>query len=190
MGYNLDHSEIFGDGKKKYSRQYEHQVSPPNPPVPPDVSHVDSGLVSWNTYVIFKDNDTRTDYGFVELVSAMGGNDVGVVQPPFSILPSEGTDSLFSRCAYIPPPSEVKTEDFVVENVPFQYAIPMLTGWSLEYTCTDHHVKDIGIWIDGWTYSGGRLQYTLSSVLRDNDGQPNDRSHKVTILGFRPVGFK
>ena len=161
-------------------------MNPPNPPVPQGVSHVDSGLVSWNTAAIFKDNDTRRDYAFVEMVSAVGGNDVGVIQPPFSILPSKGG----SNCGAVSGNPPITTEDVVIENVPFEYAIPMLTGWGLEYTCTDHHVKDIGIWIDGWTYSGGRLQYTLSSVLRDNDGQPNDRSHKVTILGFRPVGFK
>jgi hypothetical protein len=51
-----------------------------NAPVPQQgISHVDSGLASWNTYAIYKDNDTRRDYSFVELVSAMGGNDVGVI---------------------------------------------------------------------------------------------------------------
>jgi hypothetical protein len=185
MGYNLDHSEIFADGNKKYSKHYFKHVSPPNPPVPPGISHVDSGMVSWNTYTILKDNDRLDTYAFIELVSGIGGNDVGAIQPPFSILPSDSD----SQCGATGS-SGVVTENVVIENVPFKYAIPMLTGWDLEYLCTDHHVRDIGIWIDGWNYTGQTLMYSLSSVLHDNHNSPSIRSHKVTILGFRPVGFK
>ncbi len=88
----------------------------------------------------------------------------------------------------------MNTEDFVIENLPFEYAIPMLTGWELRYLCDDENVKEIGIWIDRWSYvkdpaaPTGRLSYTLSSVLRDKDDDPgHKRSHKVTILGLRPT---
>jgi hypothetical protein len=68
----------------------------------------------------------------------------------------------------------------------------MLTGWQLQYHCGDENVKEIGIWIDDWKYekppgaTGGKLTYTLSSVLRDQDNRPaSEHSHKVTVLGLR-----
>jgi hypothetical protein len=188
MGYNLDHSEIFADSDRKYSKRYGQM----NAPVPQQgVSHVDSGFVSWNTNAIFQDNE-RKDYTFVELVSAIGGNDVGVIQPPFSILPSKGDTSWIPQCGTVTGNPPVVTEEITIENIPFQYAIPMLTGWNLEYFCHDQRVKEVGIWIDGWSYegAGGKLHYTLSSTLRDNGNWPQIHSHRVTILGFRPVGFK
>ena len=51
----------------------------------------------------------------------------------------------------------------------------MLTGWELEYLCSDKHVKDIGVWIDSWSYQPpangtlGVLTYKISSILVDND---------------------
>jgi hypothetical protein len=68
----------------------------------------------------------------------------------------------------------------------------MLTGWELGYLCDDEHVKEIGIWIDEWSYEkapgapAGTLRYKLSSILKDkNDYPPHYRDHKVTILGLR-----
>ena len=40
----------------------------------------------------------------------------------------------------------VVTQESVIENLPFEYAIPMLTGWELVLGCDDEHVKEIGIW--------------------------------------------
>jgi len=117
------------------------------------------------------------------MVSALGGNDVGVLQPPFSILPIKGAGggSLAGG---------VQTKEYVIENIPFQYAIPMLTGWELGYLTDDQHVKDVGVWIGDWSYElgVGKLHYTLSSIRADNDKLPGhyDR-HKVTVLGIRPV---
>jgi hypothetical protein len=190
VAYNLDHSEIFAENK----RQYNKQASLVTATLPGTASEVGSGFVSWNPYVIFKDDDTRRDYMFAELVSGMGGRDVGVMQPPFSILPTDDGDSFFNPCTTVSSPG-VRSEDFVIENVPFEYAIPMLSGWDLEYLCSDQHVKEIGIWIDQWSYqppplgaSGGTLRYKLSSVLRDDDNNPDYfTGHKVTVLGLRPV---
>src|SRR5262249_30557738 len=148
----------------------------PNPPA----SHVDSGFVSWNAYAILKDDSTRRAYTFGEMVSGMSGNDVGVVQRPYSVLPSEG-GGFFSGCDLAPNPNPEPT-DFVIENIPYAVAVPMLTGWDLEYPC-DQHVKEIGIGIQNWEYQppsggmGGRLSYNLTSVLRDKD---NDPDHAVT----------
>ena len=69
----------------------------------------------------------------------------------------------------------------------------MLTGWELEYGCDDEHVTEMGIWIENWSYDlgpqGGTLRYTVSSVLRDKDSDPeHTRTKKVTILGLGPIG--
>jgi hypothetical protein len=186
IAYNLDHSEVFVLNRQQ--QQYIRNIPPPIP----DTTLVGSGFVSWNTYTILKDNDTKRDYAFGEVVSALGGQDVGVVQPPFSILPSDSA-STWDFCSTQDSPP-VRTEDVLIENIPYEFAIPMLTGWDLEYACSDQHVKEVGIWIESWTYvppaggTGGKLRYKLASVLRDNDNNPDFiHSHKVTILGFKPV---
>ena len=142
---------------------------------------MDSGFVSWKTDAILKDNSDSRDYIFGELVSTLGGSDVGTIQPPFSILPKEGEAGGTTA-------GGLATQDVVIENVPFAYAIPMLTGWEVAYLTDDQHVKDLGIWIDDWSFSGGTLRYQLSSILRDNDLFPGHYArHKITILGIRPV---
>jgi len=182
IAYDLNFSQIFAENRLQYKKGYnaEGPAPLPNPPASP----VDSGFVSWNTYAIFKDNDSRRDYGFGEMVSALGGNDVGVLQPPFSILPKEG------ESAEIVNVGGVKTKEFVIENIPFEFAIPVLTGWELGYVTDDQHVRDVGVWIDDSIYElgVGRLRYKLSSILADNDKDPEHYyRHKVTVLGIRPV---
>jgi len=187
LAYNLDHSEVFTEKDKLYAIKR-------GDPVTLGVSQVGSGFVSWDTYAILKDNDTKRNYYFAEVVSGMGGNDVGVVQPPFSIRPIENQSSFWGQiCSGR---NQVTTAEFVIENIPYQFAIPMLTGWELEYqqTCGDQHVNEIGMWIDSWTYeppsggAGGKLRYTLSFVLHDEDNVPIfGTAHKVTVLGLRRV---
>jgi hypothetical protein len=188
LAYNLDHGETFVEYGKKYQKAYFEEILAP---LPNPNSSLDARFISWNTYSILKDNSLRRGYLFGEMVSAIGGSDVGVRQPPFSILPLEDPGG-----ACIPQGDlhGVYSEDFVIDNVPFEYAMPMLTGWELRYGCNDENVKEIGIWIDKWQYvkdpaaSTGRLSYRLSSVLRDKDDDPgHHRRHKVTILGLRPT---
>jgi hypothetical protein len=193
LSYNLDHSEILRDNAQTYSTEGCQLPAPlPNPPA----SHADSGFMSWNSDTIFKDDDTRRGYTFAEMVSGMGGADVGVLNPPFSILPADnGSWPGGDWCGGLS--GGLNSEDFVIENIPFEYAIPMLTGWDLQYDCGDQHVKEIGIYIEDWSYqppaggSGGTLHYKLKSILADNDGIPFFfHSHKVTVLGLRHVSGK
>jgi hypothetical protein len=181
IGYNLDHSEKFIGGNK-YLKRDETVPSP----ITDSARYVDSGYVSWQTYTIFKDNDTRRDYQFGEMVSGFGGNDLEIIQPPFSILPIDGENAgaLSSN--------GVVTQNVMIKNVPFKYAVPMLTGWDLNYITDDQHVKEIGVWMDSVHYDvdpvtqKGILRYKLSSVLADDDNWPDFFSnHKVTILGFK-----
>jgi hypothetical protein len=191
VAYNLDHSEAFVSEKKKYNIRTDVK----NAPVPSGASVAGSGFVSWDSYAILKDRKTRKDYIFGEVVSAIGGNDVGVIQPPYSIVPAEDHGFVNPWCASLGANYPVE-EDVVIDNISFEYAIPMLTGWDLEFNCNDQHVKAIGVWIGDWSYQppvggvGGTLRYKLLSQLRDKNDRPTGYaySHKVTILGLRPLG--
>lgn len=192
IGYNMEHSETIAQGRQYNKLGSQVQAPLPNPPN----AHVDTGLVSWNPYTIFEDNDNRRDYTFFELVSGMGGNDVSVIQPPYSILPDNADApwlGIFSSCGEVSGQS-TNTNTYTIENIPYQYAVPMLTGWELEYLCSDKHVKDIGVWIDSWSYQppangvGGVLTYKISSVLVDNDStHTHSSNYKVTVLGLGPA---
>ena len=191
IGYNMEHSERFNEYNKHYFKGFEGTTNSHN-----HFSLVGSGYASWETYAIFKDNSLRREYAFGELVSEFAGNDLGVIQPPFSILPVED-DSGFG-C--VSGSSGIRSEDYEIRDIPYEYAIPMLTGWELNYDCrSDHNVKEIGIRIDKWGYekdpaaTTGRLHYTLSSYMADKDGDPDFvYSHKITVLGLKPlsVGVK
>jgi hypothetical protein len=194
LGYNLDHSEIFIEGGKQYKKKNQ-DITPLPIPSPPasQTSRVDSGFVSWDTYTIFKDSDSRRDYDFGEMVSGLVGKDVGVIQPPFSILPDEESGR-FETCIDTLPRG-IQTQEFVVENVPYEYALPMLTGWESSYGCNgDQHVAEVGASIDEFHYdknpgsSVGTLRYKLSFTLHDKNNSPGfDFSHKVTVLGLKSV---
>src|SRR5262249_29801638 len=145
-----------------------------------------SGFVSWNSDAILKANDSRRAYQFGELASGLGGRDVGVVQPPFAVLPYDGAGAFLGN-------GGIQHERIAIDRVPFRYAVPMLTGWELAYGRADRHVQQLGVWIDQFSYeptpatTTGTLRDTLSNLLLD-DGEPGYYArHKVTILGLRPI---
>ena len=189
-GYHVDHGESVIEQNKKY-RKAGSTENPLNAPA----SRADSRFVSWDTHCILKDNDDRRDYVFGEMVSACAGSDVGVIQPPFTILPVEdkGWDD---PCVWEENPSE--NHEVIIDQIPFEFAIPMLTGWQLGYGratqgCDDENVKEMGIWIEDWSYvknpaSPGTMQYKVVSVLRDKDSDPGKfHRERVSVLGFAPV---
>jgi hypothetical protein len=181
VAYNLDHGETFMEKGKTYQKGLGDTTRGDN-------SIVDQGYVSWETYAIFKDDDGRRDYRFGEIVSGLGGSEVGVVQPPFSILPIEDEGGVFSWCGVISNP--VITSDHEIHTVPYKYAIPMLTGWDLRHLCQDEKIQEIGAWITDWSYdpnNPGILRYKLSTALL---GDGFYSRHKVTILGLRPVTLR
>jgi hypothetical protein len=195
LGYDLDHGEVVADGPwsgtstsgKSYKKRFSDVAL-----VPAGQSWVDSTYVTWETHGIFKDDDTRRDFVLAEIASGLGGPDVGVLQPPFSVLPrrSEGL-GLFGSCVATGGPEPI-TEQYTIDDVPFEYAIPMLTGWELAYWCTDHHVLEVGAWIDDIHYQKspglpGKLSYKLSYVLRDGSSNGYGGRHKVTVLGLKPL---
>ncbi len=185
LAYNLDHSAALAEYNKRYKKGFDEVAAP----LTNNASLVGGGYASWTTYSILKDNGRRTLL-FGELVTVFGGSDVGVIEPPFTISPYERGD-FSSACI---PPYAPAPEEVVIENVPFEYAIPVLTGWNLSYFCDDENVKEVGVWIEKWSYTKepaaptGTLRYSLASSLQDKDGSPGHvRQHKVTILGLRPT---
>ena len=71
IGYNLDHSEKFIEKDKKYYKKDGTET----PQLVNSASYSDSGFVSWETYSIYKDNATRRNYHFGEIVSGLAGSD-------------------------------------------------------------------------------------------------------------------
>lgn len=185
IAYNLKHCEFFIEHEKSYG-----VLQPPALPGP--ASSVDSGFVSWETDAVFKDNKAKRNFEFNEIVSLLGGESINVIRPPFAIRPVEDEGGWFSSC--VSPSTGRLTEEHVIENVPFDYAIPILAGWDLSYHCENQHVRELGVRIEEYEYDKdeteitGTLRYTLSSVLRDNDSEPGHRiRHNLHILGINAI---
>lgn len=186
LGYSLGHSEVFIEHGKPY-RKMGGVITPS---FSGSASQVGAGYVSWETSVIFKDDDGRRDYHFGQMVSALAGSDLGIIDPPFSILPMPKSDGSVSSAG-------VRTQKFVITNIPYNYAIPVLSGWDVGYLTSDNHVREGGMWISNIRYEKnpaaltGTLSYELSSVLRDDDNSPGFYArHKVTVLGFQAATGK
>ena len=185
LAYTMGHPEVFIEAGKSYKKM----LGATTPVAATAPSQVGNGFVSWESSAIFKDDNDRRDYSFGEVVSGLGGTDLGVIEPPFSILPMNG-DAQGSVSS-----NGVVMKTFVIINIPYKQAIPVLTGWDVGYLTSDQHVKQSGIWIDKFHYDKnptqltGTLTYTLASILRDDDGSPGFYArHKVTVLGFRATG--
>ena len=181
LAYQLGFAEAMIDGSKDYAGG--------QPPLPNDHTYARSGYVSWESLGILKDKANKRPFGFGELVSAFGGHDVGFVQAPFTVLPLGPSCSGPSR-------SGVDVEDLVIENLPYDYALPVLSGWDLSY-CSgeDHHLTRAGTWLSGtdWQKPAGALlgdlHLNVSTILRDKDSSPGYRARtRVNVLGFRISG--
>lgn len=186
LAYDLDYSERFvADGKRYGSGTIDVGG-------PALVDEVVSTAHSWETKTIFKDNALKRDYYTGEVVSVVAGSSVGVVQPPFTIVPVEDLSNCVPA-ACCPPFSTAPgaSESRIANRVPFDVAVPVLTGWDLSYPCNDQNVEEIGTWIEGFKYTvgvgsaPGVLEYTLRSVLNDEDGGDGYVfRRRVSILGF------
>ena len=186
MAYAIGHPEVFIEAGKGYNKRTTTVPIASGAP-----SQVGNGFVSWETSAIYKDNDNRRDYIFGELVTALSGTDLGIIEPPFSILPfNDGAQGSQDS-------DNVEMKTFVIDNIPYNQAIPVLTGWDIGYLTDDQHVKQIGIWIDKIHYDKnptqptGKLTYTVAYSLHDDNNSPGFYARpKVTILGFQPTGGK
>ena len=182
--YSLNPSAEFIEQGKRYRKGIEEIVAD----LPNAANQADFRFVTWDTDCLLKDDSRKRRYFFGEIVSGLGGNNIGVIRPPFSILPIEASDG--DNVGLV----GVVTKEFRIERVPFQHAIPMLTGWDLRYESDENEVERIGTWIDEIRYEKepaspvGTVIYKLSSVLDDqNQTPPFVASHNVHVLGLRPT---
>jgi hypothetical protein len=179
LAYNLDANERFAAGDSTAG----------------SADRAASNNYSWETKTVLKDDSTQRDYKTAEVVSVMSGPVMGVIQPPFSIVPFKDLGNCVG-------PSDPETSPRTIDDVPFDIAIPVLTGWDLSYKCDDENVKQIGVWVDGFSFNpnqsqvispnglqpAGRLNYTMRFRLHDADKAEGARfRHRVSILGINRV---
>lgn len=167
------------------------------------VKTVDNGL-SWSSRTLFKDNDRRRDYVGAELVSVLSyaspqmlhpqrvmratQNGWVEVQNDVSLAPADSV----SFCTGIGDPTG--EAQFRIDNVPLDYAVPVLRGWELGYLCTDHHVREIGTSITDFRYerdpnaTSGTLYYTLSQRLSDDSGNLDYAAAAIDVFGMNALG--
>jgi hypothetical protein len=167
--------------------------------------------ISWTSKTLLKDNDSWRSFWSAETVEVMNGPSVNMWQPTvvsrwvtrpvphwayeqvsFDLQPQAPFGNFIERCVASAP--DAVMDHYSVE-VPFTYAVPMLTGWEITEPCSDTHVRQIGAYIDNFSfvpYPNGRsgiLRYAVVASLRDNgSGQVGEARNKVTILGLNPIG--
>jgi hypothetical protein len=173
---------------------------------------LDAASIGWTSNTLLKDNSDHKDYRGAEIVSVLSGASVQMWHPDTVLrsLKGEGFVSVSNtvpltpnndpatfpeQCVgEAPPEKQVGVAQFKVEDVPFDYAVPVLTGWQLEYPCSDHDVEQIGVWITGFHYDAGTktLFYTVESTLDDDAvlGQHTGEARfAVSILGLNRAGL-
>lgn len=175
-------------------RVYDGAVQPQN--LPDNTIRQGAGGLSWDSSFIFKPNDKVDDVFVAELVSVLGGDGMELLNPPFLIEPADEKDGCggwFTGCIGNPEGTNgPKTVEIVVENLPYEVAIPVLNGWSLGYVVDDHTIRDLGVSIDTFSYqppSGatlGSLRYTLTAVTDNGDNYTPALRYRVAVLGLSP----
>lgn len=162
--------------------------------------------ITWTSQMILKDKSSGHAYNAAELVTILSGKSVEMWQPR-SVLHWTGTDWVDEPTQLILKPAqpcgigcvgngnEEHLEVYSVEKVPYDYAIPVLTGWDMQYATTDHEIERIGIYLVEFDYvkdpnaDTGTLNYTIFSTMRDDsDNGHYDPKYKVSILGFNTLG--
>jgi hypothetical protein len=162
--------------------------------------------IKWRTDVVLKDNSTRR-YGLGQLASVIGGASVRVFNPDFVFM-EEGSPpapdyvvnnlQLAARDhanACIQDPSSTEhTYSYRIDDVPYTWAVPMLTGWDVGVACDDEHEKKVGAWIEDWAFvpdtspGKGTLFYTVRTILEDkNPDRELWDGAQVEILGVNLI---
>lgn len=140
------------------------------------------GNPHWVTQTIFKDNAVRTHW-IATRAALIGGSSVRLRTDLLPLNPRSGGANICRNGQ----DGVVHTETVRLYDLPYDYAVPMLTGWDLSYECDDQHVQRAGIWIHDIRFDPNTngLEYKVSAILRDRDGAPSfNAAHRVTVLGL------
>lgn len=143
------------------------------------------GSPHWVTQTIFKDNATRT-LRIKTRTALIRGSSVKL-RPDFLALNPRSTNT--GNCRKNSD-GIVRTQTFRINDLPYDYAVPMLTGWDLSYECENQQVQRAGIWIHDIRFDSrsGSIEYKVSSILRDQDGAPSfNAAHRITVLGLNRI---
>lgn len=171
-------------------------------------------LAGWTSHTIFKDNDNKPGYYASEIVSVISGSSVNVWQPA-KVLVTEGASpdakpveqsNVFDvfplakkdRPGAVLGSGSGRVYHVRVNDVPFDYAIPILSGWELHYSFEDHHVRTAGVSLRDFKTErnpNGKLTLhcTIETILQDDGGLfggsigSGDRL-KIGVLGINRVG--
>lgn len=143
------------------------------------------GSPHWVAQTIFKDNAIRTHR--VKTRTALIRGSSVKLRPDFLALNprSANTGDCRKNSDGI-----VRTQTFRINDLPYDYAVPMLTGWDLSYECGNQQVQRAGIWIHDIRFDPGSstMEYKVSSILRDQDGAPSfNAAHRITVLGLNRI---
>lgn len=136
----------------------------------------------WVTQTVFKDDSTRAHW-IKTRTALIGGNSVKLRADFLPLNPRSGKTNICRNGV----DGVVRTETFRINDLPYDYAVPMLTGWDLNYECNDQQVQRAGIWIHDIRFDpdSNGLEYKVSSILRDRDSAPSFNAiHRVSVLGF------
>jgi len=172
-------------------RVYGSLAPPQN--LPANTSRQGDGGISWDSSFIFKPNDKLKKVFVAEMVSVIGGNSIEILHPPFAIEPDnekEDCGGWFTGCVTTSNNDGLQTINMVVENLPFDYAVPVLSGWSLGYAKDDHTIVDLGINIESFSYEppaagqSGKLRYTLKAITDNGENHKPALRYRVGVLGI------
>ncbi len=143
------------------------------------------GSPSWVTQTLFKANDVHTQHIKTRAALIRGRS----VKLRADFLPLNPRSNEAGFCRKITD-GVVRTQKYRITDLPYDYAIPMLTGWDLAFECEQQNVQRAGIWIHDIRFDpvSGSMEYKVSSILRDQDGIPSfHTAHRVSILGFSRI---
>ena len=166
----------WGDPVDHHLRQVAYSLfqigTSPNP----------NGNPHWVSQTIFKDNRTRAHW-ITTRAALISGNSVKLRADFLPLNPRSGKTNVCRNGM----DGAVRTETFRIGNLPYDYVVPMLTGWDLNYECDDQHVQRAGVWIHDIRFDpdATELEYKASSILRDRDGAPSfNAAHRISVLGL------
>jgi len=143
------------------------------------------GSPHWVTQTIFKDNSTRT-HRIKTRTALIRGSSVKLRADFLALNPRSGKTNTCRKGT----DGIVRTQTFRINDIPYDYAVPMLTGWDLSYECEHQQVQRTGIWIHDIRFDpdSNSMEYKVSSILRDQDGAPSfNAAHRITVLGLNRI---
>ncbi|WP_297325756.1 hypothetical protein [Nitrosomonas sp.] len=149
------------------------------------ISPNSDGSPHWVTQTIFKDNTIRT-HRIKTRTALIRGSSVKLRPDFLALNPRTANTGNCRKNA----DGIVRTQTFRINDLPYDYAVPMLTGWDLSYECENQLVQRAGIWIHDIRFdpNASSMEYKVSSILRDQDGAPSfNAAHRITVLGLNRI---